>query len=125
MSSQESPLPLAGGDKPFSTPTFVLPPAFAEAASRRQASKGEDILGKFQISLVSLLKKYFIVLFNVSLPRKPPTVTQVGIQILRQNPRLLLESALVQTETGVTDLFVPYFYVIFKQLILIRLCFPL
>ncbi|OGP73918.1 MAG: hypothetical protein A2V86_03600 [Deltaproteobacteria bacterium RBG_16_49_23] len=27
-----------------STPTLTLPPAFAEAASRRQASKGEGII---------------------------------------------------------------------------------
>jgi hypothetical protein len=28
----------------LSTPTLILPPAFAEAASRRQASKGKDII---------------------------------------------------------------------------------
>jgi hypothetical protein len=30
----------------LSSPTLALPPAFAEAASRRQASKGEEILGE-------------------------------------------------------------------------------
>ncbi len=36
----------------LSTPILALPPAFAEAASRRQASKGENLIEKLQISLI-------------------------------------------------------------------------
>jgi len=33
-----------GGNDLIITPTLILPPAFAEAASRRQASRGRKVL---------------------------------------------------------------------------------
>ena len=41
----------------LSTPTLALLPAFAEAASRRQASGGGDRSGKFQIFLFNICFK--------------------------------------------------------------------